>query len=155
MTEPVWETYGDPAVCYADLTQCDGAAGDDVAVLLASEDGETWSVVDTSGLDVGDELVGLVGTDDGRLSMAHLVDRGLVVHGWPRGEPLPVGRLPADPERVDLVTVAEGNDPELGVRYHAPLHVHCGMEWLFLGGRPWQRTDGGPDVETGAGDAPT
>ena len=56
------------------------------------------------------------------------------------------------PERVDLVTVPEGEDPEPGVRYHAPLYVHCGMDWLYLGDTPWQRTDDGPDVETGAGD---
>ena len=63
----------------------------------------------------------------------------------------PVG-LPADGDDALLVTVPEGEDPEVGVRYHAPLYLHCGMGWLHLGDRPWQRTDDGPDVETGAGD---
>ena len=26
------------------------------------------------------------------------------------------------------------------------------MDWLYLGDQPWRRTDGGPGVETGAGD---
>jgi hypothetical protein len=84
--------------------------------------------------------------------MAHLVRGGLVVHTWPAGARSPEGRPLAEPERVDLVTVPEGEDPEPGVRYHAPLFVHCGMDWLYLGDTPWQRTDDGPDVETGAGD---
>lgn len=42
--------------------------------------------------------------------------------------------------------------PRWGVRYHAPLYLHCGMDWLYLGGRPWQRLDNGGEVETGAGD---
>ena len=38
------------------------------------------------------------------------------------------------------------------MRYHAPLYLHCGMDWLYLGDQPWQRMDSGVEVETGAGD---
>jgi hypothetical protein len=51
---------------------------------------------------------------------------------------------------VDLLE--EGEAPVIGRRYPVPLYVHCGMDWLYLGETPWQRADGGPDVETGAGD---
>jgi hypothetical protein len=151
VTEPSFDTLSDPAVCYADLETCSGAASSDAASIHASADGDSWSIVDTSDLDVGDELIGVVGSG-GRVSMAHVVKNGLVVSSWAAGVDLPEGEAPDSPERVDLVTVAEGEDPEPGVRYHAPLYVHCGMDWLYLGDTPWQRTDGGPDVETGAGD---
>jgi hypothetical protein len=154
VTEPSFETYSDPAVCYSDIRQCQDGAVADVEVARVSEDGDAWTVVDTTGLAAGDELVGAVGTDDGRVVLAHVKGAGLVVHSWSAGSPLPSRRPPAAPTRIELVTVAEGEDPEPGVRYHAPLFLHCGMEWLYLGNRPWQRTDGGPDVETGAGDAP-
>ncbi len=151
---PSLDVWSDPAICYADLEQCRGGTSSDVAVVHTSDDGDAWSVVDTKDFGTGDELVGVVGTDDGRVSLAHVVRDGLAVHTWPAGSALPEGRPPAEPKRVDLGTVNEGEDPEPGVRYHAPLHLHCGMDWLYLGDRPWQRTDGGPDVETGAGEAP-
>lgn len=152
VTEPSFDTLSDPAVCYADLEACSGAAHSDVASIHASADGDSWTIVDTSDLDVGDELIGLVGSDDGRVSMAHVVKGDVVVSSWTAGVELPEGQAPDAPERVELVTVPEGADPEPGVRYHAPLYVHCGMDWLYLGDTPWQRTDGGADVETGAGD---
>jgi hypothetical protein len=151
---PSFDVWSDPAICYADLRQCGVGNPSDVDLVYSSEDGDAWSVVDTTDLGTGDELVGVVGTDVGRVSLAHVVRDGLAVHTWSAGSALPDGRPPAEPKRVDLVTVPEGEEPEPGVRYHAPLHLHCGMDWLYLGDRPWQRTDGGPDVETGAGDAP-
>ncbi|RHW26908.1 hypothetical protein D0Z08_11995 [Nocardioides immobilis] len=39
----------------------------------------------------------------------------------------------------------------MDVRYHEPMYVHCGMEWLWVGDGTWRRTDDGPGVETGAG----
>lgn len=108
-----------------------------------------------AGPGLGDELVGVSGTGSGEVLLAHVVKGGIAVSRWPAGTPLPEGEAPAALERVDLVTVAKGEDPEPGVRYHAPLHVHCGMDWLYLGDTPWQRTDDGPDVETGAGDDPS
>jgi hypothetical protein len=152
--QPGFDLYSDPEVCYADISVCRGGAHADVGYVYASEGGDTWSVVDTADLGVGDELVGLAGTDDGRTAMAHAVRGGLVVHSWTAGAALPEGEAAAGPERVELVTVPEGEDPQPGVRYHAPLYVHCGMDWLYLGETPWQRTDDGPDVETGAGDGP-
>jgi hypothetical protein len=50
---------------------------------------------------------------------------------------------------VELVEVAEGEAPEPGVRYHAPIYTHCNMDWLFLGDTPWQRTDEGIDETEG------
>jgi hypothetical protein len=151
-TEPSYDTYSDPAVCYADIDVCGSSTTSDIGYVHASEGGSAWFVMDTSGLGVGDEFAGVVGTDDGRIVMMHVDGGGLLLHSWAAGAPLPEGNPPAEPERLELVTVAEGDDPEPGVRYHAPLYVHCGMDWLFLGDTPWQRTDGGPDLETGAGD---
>lgn len=154
-TEPNYDVFTDPAVCYADFDQC-GHQGDQsgVGYIHASDDGDLWSVVDTSELDLGDELVGVVGAADGGVSFAHQLD-GILITSWRGGSALPEGGVIEEPERIELVTVPEGEDPEPGVRYHAPMHVHCGMEWLYLGGTPWQRSDGGPDVETGAGDDPS
>lgn len=150
---PGFESMEDPALCYADLDSCYYGGESDVTVVFMSEDGDRWSVLDLSGADVNDEIVGLTGTPSGPTLLAH-VDKGVVVSAWPPEAALPEGDAPAAPERVELVTVAEGERPEVGVRYHAPLYIHCGMEWLYLGDEPWQRTDGGPDVETGAGDGP-
>jgi hypothetical protein len=50
--------------------------------------------------------------------------------------------------------VPEDGVLEPGVRYRAPLYVHCGMDWLYLGDDAWRRSDDGPDLETGAGDTP-
>jgi hypothetical protein len=119
-----------------------------------SDDGDDWSVLAPPDPD-GDSMIGAVGTASGGLVLAQLVRNGIAVGRWPEGSPLPEGEAPPAPERVELVTVPEGADPEPGVRYHAPLYVHCGMDWLYLGDEPWQRTDGGPDVETGGGDDPS
>lgn len=73
---------------------------------------------------------------------------------WPAGTALPTGGEPREPAPADVVTLAEGEEPEAGVRYAAPLCIHCGMDWLSLGGQPWQRTDAGTGVETGAGEVP-
>jgi hypothetical protein len=76
----------------------------------------------------------------------------VVVSTWPAGVELPEADEPAVPETVELVTLADGEEPEVGVRYHAPMYVHCGMEWFWFGAGTWRRTDDGPDVDTGAGD---
>jgi hypothetical protein len=31
--------------------------------------------------------------------------------------------------------------------------LHCGMDWFWFGDTTWRRTDDGPGVETGAGEA--
>jgi hypothetical protein len=148
---PGFDSMGDPGRCYADLDSCFYGDESDVTLLFSSDDGDGWSVVDLTSTDVNDEIIGLTGTASGRTLLAHL-EKGVVVSAWPARAALPVGEVPAAPERVELVTVPEGEDPEPGVTYHAPLYIHCGMGWLYLGDTPWQRTDGGPEVETGAGD---
>ncbi len=78
---------------------------------------------------------------------------GVAVHTWPAGVDLPEAPDPEVPETVELVTVPEGEEPEVGVRYHAPIYVHCGADWLWFGDATWRRTDDGPGVETGAGES--
>ncbi len=78
--------------------------------------------------------------------------RGLVVSTLPAGTSPPMAPVPAAPKTIELVTVEEGETPAVGVRYHAPMYVHCGMDWFWFGDATWRRTDDGPDVETGAGD---
>ena len=70
---------------------------------------------------------------------------------WPGGTELPTVSEPVVPT-VELTPVPEDGVLEPGVRYHAPLYVHCGMDWLYLGDRSWRRSDDGPDLHTGAGD---
>lgn len=66
--------------------------------------------------------------------------------------PPPPSTAPSPAPPSDVEPLAEGATPELGRRYAVPLYIHCGMDWLYVAGAPWQRTDGGRDVETGAGD---
>jgi hypothetical protein len=155
VARPGYATFGDPGVCYADLDTCSYGGESDVTLVNASDDGDRWSVLALPEPDLGDEMIGVIGTRAGAILLAHVAEGGIVVSSWPAGTQLPEGEAPAAPERVDLVTVPEGEDPQPGVRYHAPLYVHCGMDWLYLGDQPWQRTDDGPDFETGAGDDPS
>lgn len=138
-----WST---PEVCYADLDQCGNQPG---PTLAASPDGGTWTSVATDGLG---EIDHVAGTDDGRLLVMTGEGEGRTVHTWPAGTQLPEAEEPAAPETVELVTLDEGEAPEIGVRYAHPLYTHCGIEWLWFGDTTWRRTDDGPDYETGAGD---
>lgn len=143
-----WE---DPGTCYADIAQCQEETR---YVLHASEDGDTWRPVDTGGMKDDDHLGEIFGGPDGEVLVLGQTAEGAVVSAWPGDVDLPVGEPAGEHKTVDLVTVPEDGKLEPGVRYHQPFYVHCGMDWLYLGDRAWRRTDGGPDLETGAGDAP-
>lgn len=150
LTSRYVESWSEPEVCYADITLCQQ---DSRVALYASDDGDSWSRVDTSGIGDGEEgeVDEAIGTDDGRvLALRHGAD-GLEVHVWPAGTDLPTASEPVE-QSVELTSVPKDGVLEPGVRYHAPLYVHCGMDWLYLGDHPWRRSDDGPDVETGAGD---
>lgn len=140
------DAWARPEVCYADLDQCGDAPE---AGLFASDDGSAWTRVDTSSIGEIDQIVG---TADGRtLALARGSD-GSSLHTWPGGTDLPAADQPDPPKTVELVTLAEGEQPAVGVRYHQPLYAHCGMDWLWIGDTTWRRTDDGPDLESGAGD---
>ncbi|HRW37656.1 MAG: hypothetical protein KDB04_10115 [Acidimicrobiales bacterium] len=145
------EGWRQPEACYADIDRC---RMDSVEALYASADGDRWARVDTSTLGEGEvgEVRAIDTTAEGAV-VAITWDDGLRVSTWPAAVDLPTMAEPSEPE-ADVTLLAEGDEPELGVRYAQPLGIHCGMDWLFFGGEPWQRTDDGPDVETGAGDAP-
>lgn len=137
-------SWSQPEVCYADLDQCGQDRGPQV---VSSPDGAEWTTVEVPG-----EIDEIAGTADGRVLVMTGSASGPVVHTLAAGTSPPPATGPADPETVDLVTVEEGERPEVGVRYHAPMYVHCGMEWFWLGDSTWSRTDDGPDVESGAGE---
>lgn len=144
------QAFAEPTLCYADIALC----RQDLAVALyASDDGDRWRRIDTSGIGLGEagEIDGITGTDFGWLVAYQLVTEGLAAWTWPAGVPLPVGEEPVDPT-TDVEVLGEGDVPQPGRRYGRPLYIHCGMDWLYVGGRPWQRSDGGLDVETGAAD---
>ncbi len=143
-----WE---DPGTCYADIDQC---LEEPRAVLHVSGDGDTWQPVDTVDMGDDDRLGEIFGGPDGEVLVLGQTAQGAVVSAWPSDVDLPLGEPAGEPGTVDLVTVPEDGTLEPGVRYHQPLYVHCGMDWLYLGDRAWRRTDGGPDFETGAGDIP-
>jgi hypothetical protein len=137
-------SWSNPEVCYADLDQCGKDPGPRLAT---SMDGLDWTAVDLPG-----EPDEITGTADGRVLVLAVNRQGLVVHTLAAGSTPPEAPTESLPKTVDLVTVEEGETPEVGVRYHAPMYVHCGMDWFWFGDATWRRTDDGPDVETGAGD---
>lgn len=140
-------SWSQPEVCYADPGQC---GRNPEPTLVSSEDGATWTAVDTEGLGEIDEVTG---TADGRVLVMSGGEGEAAVdlHTWPADTPLPVADEPATPKTVELVEVPKGEDPEVGVRYHAPLYTHCGVEWLFFADRSWRRTDDGPDFGSDEG----
>lgn len=138
-------SWSEPEVCYADLSQCGKDPGPRI---VASENGaDEWNPVELPG-----EPGEIAGTDDGRVLVLGQDGDGLVVHTLPAGAAPPEAPPAPEPTTIDLVTVAEGETPEVGTRYHAQMYLHCGMDWFWFGDGTWRRTDGGPDVETGAGD---
>ena len=139
-------SWSRPEVCYADLDQC----GQDPAPRpVTSPDGSGWTALALPG-----EPEQVAGTADGRVVVLAMDSSGVVVHTLAAGASLPEAAAPAEPTTVELVTLGEGESPAIGVRYHAPMYVHCGMTWFWFGDATWRRTDDGPDVETGAGDGP-
>lgn len=152
VTSTFLEPWESPEVCYADIELC---RQDSAVTLYTSADGDTWQRVDTSGIGSGEdaEVDEVTGTEDGRVvAVQGRYEDGVLLHTWPADAPLPVTDAPGAPPAVEMVEVPRDGELEPGVRYHAPLFVHCGMDWLYLGDRAWLRTDDGPDVETGAGD---
>ncbi|MGN0063580.1 MAG: hypothetical protein ACI379_05005 [Nocardioides sp.] len=138
-----------PEVCYADLDQCGKNPG---PRLVTSADGDSWTAVDLDG-----SVDEVVGTADGRTLVLTGDGDGMAVHELAAGTTPPEAADPVEPETVELVTLGEDEEPVVGTRYHAPMYLHCGMTHFWFGGKPWGRTDRGPDIETGAGDdsAPT
>lgn len=143
------EAFANPELCYADVNLC---RQDSAVALYVSEDGDRWSRVDTSGIGEGDagEVDGITATDDGRAVAIQRTAAGIRAWSWPAHVPLPTEREPALP-RAGVHLLGEKGVPEQGRRYAVPLYIHCGMEWLYVGGRAWHRTDSGPGPETGAG----
>jgi hypothetical protein len=142
------DPWRSPEVCYADIALC--RQGRTTAAFV-SDDGDQWDRLDVTG--IGGEPSVITATADGRVIALRRAEGGLEAWTWPAGEPLPLAG-PTEPlPEADVDLLEEGEQPEVGRRYAVPLYVHCGMGWLYLGGEPWQRTDDGPDVETGAGDA--
>lgn len=141
------ESWSRPEVCYADIAQC---AWDRQPRprLVASSDGAEWTAIDVPG---DEEVWTIAGTADGRVLAMAEERGGVAVYSWPAGAELPAADDPAEPETVELVTLPDDEEPEVGVRYHEPMYVHCGMDWLWFGDTTWRRTDDGPGVETGAG----
>ena len=111
LTEPGFDLYFDPGVCYADLAQLRRRPRCQASALIhASNDGDSWSVVDTatptwatSSREPSAPLTGV------RLRPRRPGRPG--DQRWPGGTAFPEGRPPAGPDRVDLVQVAEGATP--------------------------------------------
>lgn len=145
-TSSFLEGWQQPEACYADIERC---RMDSVESLYTSTDGDEWSLVDPSWLGEGEagEVVAI--TSGGEVA-AVTWDDGFVLTTVPIEDPLPTADEPTVPS-AEVTVLEDGDEPEVGVRYAAPLHIHCGMDWLYLGGEPWQQRDG-PDTETGAGD---
>lgn len=148
-TSDFLEGWRQPAACYGDIERC---RMDSVEALYASAEGDAWSRVDTTGIGEGEagEVWAIDSDADGAVAVVTW-DDGLRLSTWPAGVDLPTMDEPTLPD-ADVRFLGEGEEPEVGVRYAVPLHIHCGMTWLYLGDEPWRRSDDGPDVETGAGD---
>ncbi len=150
LTSRFVESWRQPEICYADITLCQQ---DSRVALYASDDGDGWSRVDTTGIGEGEagEVDQVSGTDDGRVVALQVGSDDVTLSVWPGTVYLPVSAEPDEPAAV-LRLVPEDGVLEPGVRYHAPLYIHCGMDWLNLGQQSWRRSDDGPDLESGAGD---
>jgi hypothetical protein len=147
ITSTYLEGWSHPGVCYADIARCQQ---DSEERLYVSDDADSWRLVDTSGVG-GEGVSQLMGApDSGVVALRRGADH-LTAYAWPGGVDLPTIAEPRAPAEVELVEVPRSG-PEVGVRYHAPRYLHCGMDWLYLGDQAWQRVDGGGEVETGAGD---
>lgn len=144
------EAWAEPEICYAAIELCQ----QDLAVALyASDDGDRWQRIDTSGIGEGDagKVDAVVGTDDGRVIAVRDGGADVETWTWTAGAPLPTMAEPIDPTS-DVDLLGDDEMPQRGRRYGVPLYIHCGMDWLYVSGEPWQRADDGPDVETGTGD---
>ena len=97
-------SWSEPEVCYADPEAC---GNDPEPTLVASEDGVTWTAVDTDGLGELDEVTG---TADGRVLVMSGGGGGgeADLHTWPADVPLPEADQPATPPTVELVEVPKG-----------------------------------------------
>lgn len=142
--------WNEPEVCYADIERC---RQDSAETTYASDDGDRWRRVDTSGAGKGEagELDTLTTDGDGRVYGFSWTARGPRIVSWPGDAALPAAEEPTD-ATSSVRLLGKGEEPKVGRRYGVPLHIHCGMEWLYLGEQPWKRTDRGDGVETGAGD---
>jgi hypothetical protein len=136
----------DPLACYADIAQCQGDAG---AVLYEGDGQGAWSRIDLAALDLGEyeDVHGVVATED-RLLLWSAGEEAVRTWSTAADATLPTEPEPTT-ETADLPTLDAGEEPEVGVRYAQPLSTHCGMDWLYLGEEPWQRTDDGEDVSDG------
>lgn len=132
-----------PEVCYADLDQCRAGAGPGPRLAL-SEDGEHWRAVAGP-----TDVAAFAATADGRLLALRPGAKGMFLDTWPAGVPLADAPGLERPRTVDLVRLAEGERPEVGRRYAAPLYTHCGIDRIWFGEQSWQRTDDGPGYEDG------
>ena len=150
-TSTYLESWSQPEVCYADIDQC---RQDSEVVLYTSDDGDRWERVDTSGFGTGEagEIDDITTLEDGTVIAGRAGEHAWTIGRWPGDVDLPTAPPPTK-TTVEIDLLEQGDTPEVGHRYAAPLHIHCGMDWLYLGEQPWQRTDDGPDVETGAGEA--
>lgn len=146
------ESWSEPELCYADIKLC---RQDTEVSLYASDDGDRWERIDLSSLDLDEfaEVDAVAAPDDGRVVLLTGAAEGTATWTWPAGTPLPAAAEPVDPT-TEVRLLGEDKEPQRGVRYGAPLYIHCGMDWLYVGGESWERTDDGPDPETGAGEEP-
>lgn len=140
-----------PEICYADIERC----RQDLHVeLWASDGGDRWRRVDISGLDGGPygQVEATAVTGEGRVIVAQDTGANPTMWTWPAETPVPSAAPREAMPTSDVVLLGEDERPQPGRRYGVPLYVHCGMDWLYIAGEPWRRTDDGIDLETGAGD---
>jgi hypothetical protein len=148
-----FEPMSDPAACYADIEQCRGDR--DVAAYEGDGTGP-WVRIDLSDIALEEyaEVDGVVATADRLVLWSATGEQEITTWSTPADATLPTQEEPTR-ETADIRLLEAGEEPEVGVEYAAPLYIHCGMDWLYLGEQPWERTDDGADVETGAGEAPS
>jgi hypothetical protein len=155
LTTSFIDAFEQAELCYADIELC---RQDATVALYASDDGDAWERVDTSGVgaapgEEGDtgELDALAATDGGRVVGLRPGLGGVGTWAWPAGATLPTMGEPSVPA-TDVDVVRDDEPLEPGQPSAVPMYIHCGMEWLYAADEAWQRTDDGRGVETGAGD---
>ncbi|HEX7131747.1 MAG TPA: hypothetical protein VF228_04195 [Iamia sp.] len=138
-----------PELCYADIELCRG--GSENVLYASDDDGESWGRVDLADLGDEDTRVDSVLASDDRIVLLSTGEDTIWLWSAPASSTLPVEDEPVLPE-ADVRFLEEGEEPEVGVEYAVPLYTHCGIDWLYLGGEPWERTDDGPENTGSNGD---
>lgn len=116
-----------PSICYTDLPACDG---EERSLLYYSNDGRSWSQVDTSVIGPRgiSQIAAAAGGSEGLRILAF--PDGNEVWAWQSRQAPPFRTGSPVSESPSYPRISESGLPEIGVTYRYPFGVHCGIDLL-------------------------